>query len=183
MKAMLLPSSLSFPFLSLALSSHVVQAPLQGVRPSPDARGVPRERRLGRAVLEQARADEGVEGSIGRRRGIAVLGAALPPPEDLAASCEGHDSVEHGGECGKRGKEKKEREREREKKRVRKKEQAFDPSKRFFFASVSPSIILFLFSPSSTLQRYTRHIFYSPIHAPLTIARTAASNLGESIAC
>ena len=75
-----------------------MQAPLQGVRPSADARRVPRERGLGRAVLEQARADQGVERRIGRGRGAAVLGrAALPPPEDLAAAGEGDDGVEHGG--------------------------------------------------------------------------------------
>ena len=80
--------------------SHVVQAPLQGVRPSPLSRGVPRERSLGRAVLEQARADQRVERRIGRQSRAAAAAvlrvrAALPPPEDLAAAGEGDDGVDH----------------------------------------------------------------------------------------
>lgn len=113
-------NAIFFPFLSplfsfLSSSSHVVQAPLQRVRPAADARSVPRERGLGRAVLEQARADQRVERRIGRR-GRGGAAPALPPPEDLAAAGEGDDGVEHGGRvCASLPRKREEREREKRK--------------------------------------------------------------------
>ena len=117
-----------------------------------------------------------------------MLGAALPPPGDLSSAGEGDDGVEHRGEFvidAEREKRKRREEFEKHRRSIP------SVSERFFFRFCFAVSILSFFSPlfslSGTLQRKTRALsfplFYSSIHTPLIIARTAASNLGESIAC
>lgn len=96
--------------LSLSIFTHVVEAPLERVRPPSDSGSVPVERRLRRAVLEEARPHERVErrvAVVGSAFGddadaaaaaspVLVLAPAPPAPQDLAAAGKRHDGVEHG---------------------------------------------------------------------------------------